>query len=144
MHKSGLFALVFTNPESGKISFRKAFLRAQIVSLCSTFVDFLISVLLYQFGNVYYVYATSIGASCGAVTSFSLGRNWAFLNRKGRISVQFLRFLVINLFSIFGNTTGVFFFKENFGLSFLVSRIIVAMLIGIFFNFFMNRYFVFR
>lgn len=144
MNRSGLLALVFTNPENGKISFRKAFLRSQIVSLCSTCIDFLISVILYQYGSVYYVTATSIGASCGAITSFTLGRNWAFFNRKGRVSVQFLRFLVINMFSIFGNTTGVFFFKENFDLPFLTSRIIVALMIGIFFNFFMNRYFVFR
>lgn len=144
MFKNTLLYVMLANPEGGRLSFRKTFLRAQIVSLCATGVDFMISVFLYQFCAVYYVSATTIGAFCGAITAFALGRNWAFLNKKGKISVQFLRFVVINAFSIFGNTTGVFFFKENFDLPFLTSRIIVAVLIGIFFNFFMNRYFVFR
>ncbi len=123
---------------------RKTFFRAQIVSLTSTSVDFLISILLNHFFSIYYVTATTIGSVCGAITSFSLGRNWAFLNKNGRIRKQVFRFIVISGFSIFANTTGVYFFKENFDISFLASRIIVAVLIGVFFNFFMNRYFVFR
>ena len=144
MARQRISTLVFALNDEGKLSFRKTFLRAQIVSLCSTTVDFFISIMLYQFFFVYYVTATSLGAFCGSVTSFFLGRNWVFLNKKGRISIQFLRFMIINGFSIFGNTTGVFFFKENFYLSFITSRVLVAILIGIFFNFFMNRYFVFR
>ncbi len=123
---------------------RKTFVRSQIVSLTATSVDFIISLLLNHFLDIYYVTATSIGSFFGAVTSFMLGRNWAFLNRHGHIRKQVIRFFIINVFSIFANTTGVFFFKENFDISFLFSRIIVAVLIGVFFNFFMNRYFVFK
>lgn len=123
---------------------RKTFVRSQIVSLTATSVDFIISLLLNHFLDIYYVTATSIGSFFGAVTSFMLGRNWAFLNRHGHIRKQVIRFFIINVFSIFANTTGVFFFKENFEISFLFSRIIVAVLIGVFFNFFMNRYFVFK
>ena len=65
-------------------------------------------------------------------------------DKADRIRKQAFRFVVISGFSIFANTTGVYFFKENFDISFLASRIIVAVLIGVFFNFFMNRYFVFR
>ncbi len=124
--------------------FRKAFIRSQIVSICATTVDFIISLFLNLYLSVYYVTATSIGSFFGAVTSFMLGRNWAFLNRHGHIRKQVFRFITINIFSIFANTTGVFFFKENFDISFFASRLIVAVLIGVCFNFSMNRYFVFR
>ncbi|MBK7806511.1 MAG: GtrA family protein [Saprospiraceae bacterium] len=124
--------------------FKKTFIRSQVVSLISTAVDFAISILLHHSLSLYYVTATSLGSLAGAMTSFTLGRNWAFLNRHGHIRKQFLRFVVINLFSIFANTTGVFFFKESFDIPFIISRIIVSVLIGVFFNFFMNRYFVFR
>ncbi|MFZ1751091.1 MAG: GtrA family protein [Saprospiraceae bacterium] len=123
---------------------KKTFIKSQIVSLTATSIDLAISLLLNHFLNVYYVTATSLGSLCGAVTSFFLGRNWAFLNRHGRIRRQVFRFLIINVFSIFANTTGVFFFKESFQISFFESRIIVAVLIGVFFNFLMNRYFVFK
>ncbi len=130
--------------EVHKLPLRKTFIRAQIVSLTATSVDFMISILLHHVFSIYYVTATTVGSICGAFTSFSLGRNWAFLNKNGRIRKQAFRFVVISGFSIFANTTGVYFFKENFDISFLASRIIVALLIGVFFNFFMNRYFVFR
>ncbi|MBK9255940.1 MAG: GtrA family protein [Saprospiraceae bacterium] len=144
MAKQLITSLISSVSDSNKLSFRKTFIRAQLVSICATTVDFLISILLHHLLGMYYVTATTIGAFCGSITSFSLGRNWVFLNRRGRLSIQFLRFVIINGFSIFGNTTGVFFFKENFDISFIASRVIVAILIGIFFNFFMNRYFVFR
>ena len=127
-----------------RLPFRTTFIRSQIVSFTATSVDFIFSIFLYHFFSVYYVTATTIGSIFGAATSFGLGRNWAFLNKYGKIRKQVFRFLIISVFSIFANTTGVFFFKENFEISFLVSRIIVAVLVGVFFNFFMNRYFVFR
>ncbi|MBK8517367.1 MAG: GtrA family protein [Saprospiraceae bacterium] len=123
---------------------RKAFVRSQIVSLIATSMDFALSLILNHFLLVYYVTATSIGSVFGAATSFFLGRNWAFLNRHGQVRKQALRFAIITIFSIFANTTGVFFFKENFEISFFTSRLIVAALIGVCFNFSMNRYFVFR
>ena len=132
------------NVDYRKPPLKKAFLRSQIVSLTATAVDFTVSVIFYEWLNIYYVTATSIGSCCGAVCSFILGRNWAFLNRNGHIRKQFLRFLIINGFSIFANTTGVFLFKENFDIPFIFSRIIVSVLIGVFFNFLMNRYFVFK
>jgi putative flippase GtrA len=123
---------------------RKAFIRAQIVSLCATSIDFTVSLFLNHFLAIYYVTATSLGSVFGAITSFTLGRNWAFLNRHGHIRKQVFKFITINIFSIFANTTGVFFFKETFDISFFASRLIVAVLIGVCFNFSMNRYFVFR
>lgn len=132
------------SPEFKKPPFRKAFVRSQIVSLTATSIDLILSIFLYEVFAIYYVTATSLGSLVGAITSFLLGRNWAFLNKQGKIRRQVFRFIIISVFSIFANTTGVFFFKENFELSFFVSRVIVAVLVGVFFNFFMNRYFVFR
>jgi putative flippase GtrA len=134
----------FPNQKFERPPFKKTFLKSQVVSLISTAIDFSFSILLHHFLSLYYVTATSLGSLAGAMTSFTLGRNWVFLNRHGHIRKQVLRFLVINLFSIFANTTGVFFFKESFEIPFILSRIIVSVLIGVFFNFFMNRYFVFR
>ncbi len=125
-------------------SLRTSFLRAQIVSLTATTTDFFVSIGLYQVFDIYYVTSTILGALSGACTSFTLGRNWAFINRQGKISRQALKFILTNGFSLFANTTGVYFFKENFDLSFVASRVIVAVFVGVSFNFLLNRYFVFR
>ncbi|HMQ05848.1 MAG TPA: GtrA family protein [Saprospiraceae bacterium] len=125
-------------------SLRKSFVRAQIVSMAATTSDFIASILLYQLLGVYYVTSTFLGALLGAYTSFTLGRNWAFLNKQGNLSRQAIKFVLTNSFSLFANTAGVFLFKENFNVTFIESRFIVAILVGILFNFFVNRYFVFR
>lgn len=125
-------------------SLRTSFLRAQIVSLTATTTDFFVSIGLYQIFDIYYVTSTILGALSGACTSFTLGRNWAFINRQGKISRQALKFILTNGFSLFANTTGVYFFKENFDLSFVASRVIVAVFVGVSFNFLLNRYYVFR
>lgn len=127
-----------------KPTFKKSFLRSQVVSLTATSADFSFALMLNHFLDVYYVTATSLGSLFGAVISFTLGRNWVFLNRQGKLRKQVFRFFVINLFSIFANTTGVFFFKENFNITFALSRVMAAVFVGIFFNYFMNRYFVFK
>jgi putative flippase GtrA len=131
-------------PVSERPSLRQTFIRAQLVSLIATGVDFMFSLIFYHLFDIYYVFATSLGSLTGAITSFILGRNWAFLNRHGHIRRQAMRFLLTNAFSLFANTTGVFFFKENFDISFFTSRLIVAIIVGVFFNFSLNRYFVFR
>lgn len=125
-------------------SLRTSFLRAQIVSLSATTTDFFVSIGLYQVFDIYYVTSTIFGALSGACASFTLGRNWAFINRQGKISRQALKFILTNGFSLFANTTGVYFFKENFDLSFVASRVIVAVFVGVSFNFLLNRYYVFR
>ncbi|MBK8700040.1 MAG: GtrA family protein [Saprospiraceae bacterium] len=119
-------------------------MRSLFTSLTATIVDFLVSVICAEFLFIYYVTATTIGGLFGATTSFFLGRVWVFKKKNGKLRNQLIRFLFTNTFSIFLNTSGVFFIVETFDLSFVWSRVWVASFVGFFFNFLMNRYFVFR
>lgn len=129
---------------SNPVGFRKSFIRALFTSLTATFVDFVFSIFSKEVLAIYYVTATTLGGLAGATTSFFLGRIWVFNKRTGRLSNQLLRFVFTNFFSIFLNTSGVFFIVENFNLPFVYARVGVACFVGFFFNFLMNRYFVFR
>lgn len=50
------------------------FIRAQLSAQIATFVDFLISILLNQCANVYYVYATLIGSISGGLTNCAINQ----------------------------------------------------------------------
>ncbi len=126
------------------VGFRKSFVRALFTSITATCVDFLFSIFSKEVLAIYYVTATTLGGLAGATTSFLLGRIWVFNKRTGRLSNQLLRFIFTNFFSIFLNTSGVFFIVENFQMPFVYARVGVACFVGFFFNFLMNRYFVFR
>ena len=134
---------IYTKPKH-VVGLRKSFVRSLLSSGTSTSIDFLISVICAVGFEVYYVTATTIGGLFGATTSFFIGRHWVFKKRNGKIKHQLVRFLFTNVFSIFLNTSGVFFVKEHFQLPFVTSRIIVSVFVGVCFNFLMNRYFVFR
>lgn len=119
------------------------FVRSILTSLMSTIIDFISSLILVAIG-LYYVQATTLGGLFGAAFSFYLSRFWVFEKRQGKIGMQVSKFIFTNFFSIMLNTSGVFFLIEHFNISFIYSRILIATLIGIFFNYFLYRYFVFR
>jgi putative flippase GtrA len=126
------------------VGLRKSLVRAVMTSLSATMVDFFVSIFLNGILNVYYVTATSIGGLCGAATSFFMGRVWVFKKKTNKLKNQLLKFIFTNLVSIFLNTSGVFFIKEHFDLPFFWSRILISVCVGFFFNFLMNRFFVFK
>ncbi len=127
-----------------KTLLKKSFTKSIATSLSATFVDYGVSFLLNEFFYIYYVTATTLGGFCGAAASFFLGRLWVFKKKSDKIKNQLIKFGFTNGISIFLNTSGVYFVKEQFNLPFTASRIIVSILVGFFFNYLMNRYFVFK
>ena len=94
---------------------------------------------------MFYVISTFVGASTGATVAFFLGRNWTFFNKEGKMTHQSVKFLMVVGGSILLNTFGVYFFTEVLNVPhYGISKIIVAIVVGLFYNFTMQRYFVFR
>ncbi len=125
------------------IKARSKFVRSIITSLFSTLMDFSSSLIFVSVG-LFYVTATTLGGVLGAIVSFYLSRIWVFEKMTGKISLQLSKFIFTNIFSIILNTSGVFFVMESFNVDFLYARILVAVFIGVFFNYFLYQYFVFR
>jgi putative flippase GtrA len=127
-----------------KLGFRKSFIRSITNSLIATFIDYVVTIVLATYFQVYYLSATLIGNIFGAVTSFLIGRHWVYKKRNARWQKQVIRFIIINMLSIYLNTTGVYFLIENFGMSLMWAKTSIAIAVGIFFNFIMQKYFVFK
>jgi putative flippase GtrA len=86
-----------------------------------------------------------LGALSGGTLSFLLGRNWAFFNKENGIFGQAGKYLMANFGSICLNTSGVYLLTEVISNNhYLVSKVLVAGMIGLCYNFPMQRYFVFR
>lgn len=127
-----------------KTPFWKSFYRSQFASIVATAADFAMTIALKEFLGIWYVIANYVGAITGAIISFLLGRNWAF-NRTGKKwEWQAMRYGITSFLSVNINTYGVWLLTENFDLHYTISKIIVAIIVGVTFNFFMFRYFVFR
>ena len=120
------------------------FLRSQMASIVATTVDFLLVIFLTAFWQLWYVISNMIGASTGALTSFLLGRYWVFESFERKIEHQAFRYLLVAFGSLLLNTAGVYLLTEYLGIHYAYSKVVVALCIGIGFNFVLHKYFVFR
>ncbi|KAF5032079.1 GtrA-like protein [anaerobic digester metagenome] len=121
-----------------------SFIRYNIVAGLATATDFLILVLFTELFKFWYLCSAVTGAVSGGVVSFIFERNWAFNKRHGNIYKQTLKYSAVWIGSILLNTIGLYLQVEYLHLHYILSKIIVAVLIGVGFNFFTHRYFIFN
>lgn len=117
----------------------------QLAALAATAVDFGMMVALVESHATGPVLATAIGAVCGAITNFLLGRNWIFPGATiARVQAQAIRYGMVSATSLGLNALGVFVLSTLFLVPYLLSRLAIALIVSIGWNFPLHRHFVFR
>ena len=133
------------NTSGVKVPFMRSFMRYNVSALIATAADFLVLSLLHYGLGMYYVYATAIGAVAGAVVSFFLGRHWAFMNKEGKLSTQSIKYIITSGFSLLLNVAGMYLLVDILGISnIIIAKTIIALTVGILFNFPMQRFFIYK
>ena len=134
------------------------FLRAQMSSQLASATDFLVTIVLANVFNLFYVYATFIGSICGGITNCIVNYRWTFKSMSVKKRYVAIRYVMVWGGSIFLNTAGIFlmtellkkipllmkvpdFFYENI---FIISKVVVSLLVGFVWNYNMHRLFVFK
>ncbi len=119
-------------------------LKYNIVSVIATFVDYSLFLILSKAIHVWYLLASLIGLVMGGITAFILQRNWTFKKKDDILSKQAIRYLLVWTASIVLNTSGLYLTVEFAGIQSIVAKVIVSIIVGIGFNFLMNKHFVFK
>ncbi len=120
-----------------------SFIKYNMVSIIATMIDFSVFILLSNIIGLWYVTAAVIGAISGGITAFWLNRNWVFY-KKGKVAKQAGKYLIVWISSISLNTIGIYLLVEYGGFNPIWGKISIAIAVGVFFNFFMNKYFIFK
>lgn len=120
------------------------FFRYNVVALIATVVDFSLFIFLSQVLNVWYVLATFVSAVTGGIVAFILKRNWAFVSKDKRMSSQVIKYIIVWGGSILLNTWGLYLMVEHTSLEHVIAKVIVAVTVGIGFNYVLYKYFVFK
>lgn len=128
------------------------FLEAQTSSVLSTFVDFAVTAILVEFAGIWYVIANIIGAISGGSINCIVNYNWAFKGSEQRKRTIFYRYIMVWFGSIFLNTAGTTLLANIMshdgtpkGLNVvMIAKIIAALLVAFFWNFPMQKKFVYK
>jgi putative flippase GtrA len=141
---TGAGSSVPSPPLPAQRSFLASFSRSQITSAFATAVDFGLLFSLVEVGHVWYVLATALGALAGAITNFLLNRHWSFDATHGKWEHQAVRYSLVSGGSLLLNSGGVWVVTAGLGIHYAVSVVVVSMLVGVAFNYPLQRYFVFK
>ncbi len=129
---------------SDKPNLFKSFFRYNTVAIIATAVDFGMFILFNDVFNLWYVLSSFLSAIIGGVTAFILNRNWAFYAMDKKLKIQAVKYVFVWGGSIVLNTYGLYLLVENSDINEVNSKMIVAVLVGVFYNFLMSKFFVFK
>jgi putative flippase GtrA len=120
------------------------FTKAQIASLLATGVDFLVTVLLVQVAGAPYLPGSATGTISGGVTHFMVSRNWVFNAQEKKWAAQLPRYILVWIGSLLLNVSGLYLLTHYTGLNYLLSKIAIAIGVAVFYNYTLQKRYVFR
>jgi len=120
------------------------FIKAQAASLTATVVDFTITILLKEVFHCWYLLASIIGTVSGGVVNFMMNRSWVFLAHDKKIHFQALKYIMVWIGNLVLVSGGIFFLTKYGGWSYIVSKITVSVIVGVFYNYVLQKRFVFK
>ena len=115
--------------------------RLQAVAILATAVDHAVMLAAHAAGLTP-TSATAVGALCGALVAFALGRRWVFGADRDAMIVQALRYALVATLSLCLNVAGEAFLVRA-GIHYYVARVLVALAVGFTWNYPLQRYWVF-
>jgi putative flippase GtrA len=126
-------------PPSG---FRQ-WVRHHTASLISTAVDFIVMVACVELLAVRSVPATIVGALCGAVTNFTLGRRFIYPGAERPVAPAAWRYVLVSAVGLALNALGEHLLNNVLGVQYLLARLITSVLVSNGWNYPLQRFFVF-
>jgi putative flippase GtrA len=122
----------------------ETFSKATVAAIGATVVDFGTLTIWVEVLHQFYPIGVALGAAFGAVTNFLLNRHWAFDAARVPVGIQALKYAVVSAGSLLLNTGGVYLVTEKLHLFYLFSKIGVALVVALLFNYPLQRFFVYR
>ncbi len=125
------------------------FVRFAIVGALGTVLDFGVLIILKEMASFPTLLANTLSYFAGVINNFSLNRVWTYSDsRQKRVLVQFAQFAAVSTGGVLLNNLIVLALESPFGTLFgnqgYIPAKVIATLIVVFWNFFINRYWTFN
>ena len=123
------------------------FLKAQLAAVIGSVADFLIYALIVHLTGsspAMVSLATAEGAVSGGIVNFLIARKWVFNEGQNNAGVQMARYILVWAGSIVLNTAGMYVVSYFTTINYMIARILVSVLVGVLYNYFLQKRFVFK
>lgn len=121
----------------------RTFVKVQATSLMASGTDFLTTFLCERLWPGWYGPASLTGNVFGGLVNFVISKNWTFAGNRQPIGPQFGRFVLVWLGNSGLNAAGLFMATHFLGMHYLLAKTVVSILVGISYNYFFQKDFVF-
>lgn len=121
-----------------------SFFKAQAASLTATAVDFSLTVILKEWLHWWYLLASILGTVVGGIVNFSMSRRWVFSARDKKMYFQAVKYVLVWVGNLLLVSGGVFLLTRYGEISYLVSKVTVSIFVGYFYNYRLQKIFVFK
>jgi putative flippase GtrA len=126
------------------IRLSKRFIKSQINSAVSTLLDFCVTVFLTEYIGIWYLLSSATGTFLGGCCNYTLGRHWVFgVIPPSRIKLLF-RYLFFWCINFTINVSMVYLLTDQFKIKYMFSKIIVAIVCGVFVNYYLQKKIVYN
>jgi len=124
------------------------FFKAQAASLIATIVDFVVTMLLVSAMGLQDDGAITMAAATGTITggivNFLIGREWVFLATHQARTIQARRYFIVWMGNLLLNAGGVYLLIHFGEIKVVYAKVIISVLIGFSYNYFLQKKYVFR
>jgi putative flippase GtrA len=130
------------------------FSKAQLASILATGVDFAVTFLLLRFfgasvfggvaGGAAGTICGAMGTIAGGTTHFLISRSWVFNAQEGKWAAQLNRYALVWMGNLALNVSGLWLMIHYAGLRAMPAKVVVAVTVAIFYNYILQKRFVFK
>jgi putative flippase GtrA len=120
------------------------FLKAQTSSLIASAADFLITVLLVELTGTRVILASVEGTISGGIINFIINRSWVFSEGGNKKRIQIFRYAIVWTGNLALNASGMYLVTHYTALNYIISKIFISLLVGVLYNYFLQKRFVFK
>jgi putative flippase GtrA len=119
------------------------FIKVQAASIIGSAADYLMTILLVEVFQTWYLTANATGNISGFILQFVLLRYWVFKKESGSIQKQLPRYVIVFVGNLLLSAAGVYLITRFLHINYIISKTIVSILLGVSYNYYMQKKFVF-
>ncbi|GGE65450.1 putative flippase GtrA [Pedobacter psychrotolerans] len=119
------------------------YLKAQASSLMASLADFAVTLAAVKLLGLWYLAGSITGTIVGGMINFYINRNWVFNANTKALKWQVLKYILVWLGNLALVTTGVYLLTNFYHLNYMRSKVLVSIIVGISYNYIMQKQFIF-